>query len=201
MVSNKDSYLGRNAHYILHAHSPQEADPLNLAPTTSTTVAMALGDALAICLLEARGFTHHDFAKFHPGGALGKRLYLKVCDIYPNNAIPAVLEEASLQEVIMEITSKRLGATAVIDLSGKMAGIITDGDLRRMLNQHPGQEFLQLKARDIMTPSPISVEPEEYAVNALEIMQSRSITQVVVVEDGEVKGFVHLHDLLREGLV
>ena len=201
MVSNKDSYLGRNAHHILHAHSPQEADPLNLAPTTSTTVSMALGDALAICLLEARGFTHQDFAKFHPGGALGKRLYLKVCDIYPNNALPTVPEGASLQEVIMEITSKRLGATAVLDTSGKMAGIITDGDLRRMLNQHPGQEFLRLNARDIMTSSPISVEPEEYAVNALEIMQSRSITQVVVVEDDEVKGFVHLHDLLREGLV
>lgn len=201
MVSKRDSYLGRNAHHILHAYCPLEADPLNLAPTTSTTVAMALGDALAICLLEARGFTHQDFAKYHPGGALGKRLYLKISDIYPNNAVPKVLEGASLQEVIMEITSRRLGATAVINAEGGMAGIITDGDLRRMLNLHPGRDFLDLKARDIMSPSPISVHPEEYAVNALELMQSKSITQVVVLEDNVVRGFVHLHDLLREGLV
>jgi len=201
MLSNKDSYLGRNARFVLHAYAPHEADPLNLAPTTSTTVTMALGDALAICLLEARGFTHQDFAKYHPGGSLGKRLYLKVCDIYPNNALPVVSESATLHEVIMEITSKRLGATSVIKNSGKMAGIITDGDLRRMLNQHAGDTLLQLQACDIMTARPISVGPEEYAVNALEIMQSRSITQVVVVENEEVLGFVHLHDLLREGLV
>jgi len=201
MLSNKDSYLGRNSHHILHAHAPVEADPLNLAPTTSTSVTMALGDALAICLLEARGFTHQDFAKFHPGGSLGKRLYLKVCDIYPNNALPGVPETATLQEVIMEITSKRLGATSVLKTSGKMAGIITDGDLRRMLNQHAGPALLHLKACDIMTSNPISVGPEEYAVKALEIMQSKSITQVVVIENEEVLGFVHLHDLLREGLV
>jgi len=201
MVSNKDSYLGRNSHHILHAYAPVEADPLNLAPTTSTSVTMALGDALAICLLEARGFTHQDFAKFHPGGSLGKRLYLKVCDIYPNNALPMVSETATLHEVIMEITSKRLGATSVIKTSGKMAGIITDGDLRRMLNQHSGNELLHLKACDIMTSHPIAVGPEEYAVTALEMMQSKSITQVVVVENEEVLGFVHLHDLLREGLV
>lgn len=201
MVSNKDSYLGRNSNHILHAYCPEEADPLNLAPTTSTTITMALGDALAICLLEARGFTHEDFARYHPGGSLGKRLYLKVCDIYPNNALPHVSETATLQEVIMEITSKRLGATAVLNAAGKMEGIITDGDLRRMLNQYQGEALLHLTATDIMTRSPISVEPEEYAVKALEIMQSRSITQVVVIEDGEVKGFVHLHDLLREGLV
>jgi arabinose-5-phosphate isomerase len=201
MVSNKDSYLARNAHYILHAFCPGEADPLNLAPTTSTTVAMALGDALAICLLEARGFTHQDFAKFHPGGSLGKRLYLKISDIYPNNAHPKVPEGAGLQEVILEITSKRLGATAVTDLSGKVVGIITDGDLRRMLNQHEVQELLHLTASEIMTMSPVSVGPEDYAVKALEIMQSRSITQVVVVENNELKGFVHLHDLLREGLI
>lgn len=201
MVSNKASYLGRNADFILHAHCESEADPLNLAPTTSTTVSIALGDALAICLLEARGFTHQDFAKYHPGGSLGKRLYLKVCDIYPNNALPRVGEAATLQEVIMEITSKRLGATAVVDQAGLMAGIITDGDLRRMLNQHPGESLLSLTAKDIMTASPVTVDPEEYAVKALEVMQAKSITQVVVVEHGEVKGFVHLHDLLREGLV
>jgi arabinose-5-phosphate isomerase len=201
MVSNRDSYLARNAHHILHAYCGQEADPLNLAPTTSTTVTMALGDALAVCLLEARGFTHDDFAKYHPGGSLGKRLYLKICDIYPNNAVPQVGQHATLQEVIMEITSKRLGATAVMDDQGNMAGIITDGDLRRMLNQHKGADLLHLKAADIMTASPITVEPEEYAVKALELMQSKSITQVVVVENGVLRGFVHLHDLLREGLI
>ena len=201
MVSNRDSYLGRNSHFILHAYAPHEADPLNLAPTTSTSVAMVLGDALAICLLEARGFTHQDFARYHPGGSLGKRLYLKVCDIYPNNALPVVAETATLQEVILEITSKRLGATSVIKVSGKMAGIITDGDLRRMLNQHAGEALFHLKASDIMTVNPISVGAQEYAVKALEIMQARSITQVVVVENEEILGFVHLHDLLREGLV
>ncbi|MCE7067658.1 SIS domain-containing protein [Dyadobacter sp. CY326] len=201
MVSNKDSYLAKNADHILHAFAPEEADPLNLAPTTSTSVTMALGDALAICLLEARGFTHDDFAKFHPGGALGKRLYLKICDIYPHNALPVVREHAGLQEIILEMTSKRLGATAVNNADGKMAGIITDGDLRRMLKQFDGNAILDLKAQDIMTKSPISVSPDEYAVKALELMQSRSITQVVVVEEDQILGFVHLHDLLREGLV
>jgi arabinose-5-phosphate isomerase len=201
MVSNRDSYLAKNSHFVLHALAPKEADPLNLAPTTSTSVAMALGDALAICLLEARGFTHDDFAKYHPGGALGKRLYLKVCDIYPQNALPIVSTDAGLQDVILEMTSKRLGATAVRDPQGKMAGIITDGDLRRMLRNHNATGILGLTAGDIMTSSPISVSPDEYAVNALEIMQSRSITQVVVMEEGNLLGFVHLHDLLREGLV
>jgi arabinose-5-phosphate isomerase len=200
MVSNRDSYLGRNAQYILHAECASEADPLNLAPTTSTTVALALGDALAICLLEARGFTHEDFARYHPGGALGKRLYLKVSDLFPGNANPKVLRSADLQQVIMEITSKRLGATAVVDEGGRLAGIITDGDLRRMLNGHRGARALDLRAEEIMTHSPVSVEPDEYAVKALEIMQSRSITQLVVVEGGELLGFVHLHDLLREGI-
>ncbi len=201
MVSNTDSYLAQHSQFVLNAHAPVEADSHNLAPTTSTTVSMALGDALAICLLEARGFTRQDFARYHPGGALGKRLYLKVCDIYPNNTLPIVDENASLKQVIMEITSKRLGVTAVNNAEGKMAGIITDGDLRRMLNQHAGEELLHLRACDIMTASPICVDPEDFAVTALEIMQSRSITHVVVVEGNIVKGFVHLHDLLKEGLV
>ena len=201
MVSNRDSYLAKNSQFILHAYAPKEADPLNLAPTTSTSVAMALGDALAICLLEARGFTHDDFAKYHPGGALGKRLYLKVCDIYPHNAVPTVPETATLQEVILEMTSKRLGATAVADQENEMKGIITDGDLRRMLKERDTRGLLNLRAADIMSKNPVCVSPEEYAVNALEIMQSRSITQVLVVEEGKVLGFVHLHDLLREGLV
>ncbi|QRR03029.1 KpsF/GutQ family sugar-phosphate isomerase [Dyadobacter sandarakinus] len=201
MVSNRDSYLARNCGHVLHAFAPAEADPLNLAPTTSTSVAMALGDALAICLLEARGFTSDDFAKYHPGGSLGKRLYLKICDIYPHNALPVVHENAGLQEIILEMTSKRLGATAVQDDEGGMAGIITDGDLRRMLKQFNGNDMLGLRARQIMTATPISVGPDEYAVKALELMQAKSITQVVVAEHGRVLGFVHLHDLLREGLV
>jgi len=202
MVSDKDSYLARNADFIIHAHAPQEADPLNLAPTTSTTVCMALGDALAICLLEARGFTRQDFARFHPGGSLGKKLYLRVSDIYPHNDSPAVSETANLKEVILEITSKRLGATAVLhEKDGTLAGIVTDGDLRRMLNQHRETDLLRLVARDIMTPAPIAIAPDEYAVNALQLMQARSITQLVVVEEGKLKGFVHLHDLLKEGLI
>lgn len=202
MVSDKNSYLAKNADYIIHAYAPQEADPLNLAPTTSTTVCMALGDALAICLLEARGFTRQDFARNHPGGSLGKKLYLRVSDIYPHNDLPAVPETANLKEVILEITSKRLGATAVLtEQEGILAGIVTDGDLRRMLNQHHETDLLHLTARDIMTPSPIGIAPDEYAVNALQLMQARSITQLVVVEAGRLKGFVHLHDLLKEGLI
>lgn len=201
MVSNRDSYLGTNSDFILNAYAPLEADPLNLAPTTSTTVTMALGDALAICLLEARGFTNDDFARFHPGGSLGKRLYLKVCDIYPNNALPLVRFSAGLEEIILEISSKRLGATAVIDETDKVVGIITDGDLRRMLRQYRIDQLMELAAFNIMTPNPISVSPDDYAVNVLKIMQSKSITQVIVVENGFMKGFVHLHDLLNEGLI
>ena len=202
MVSDRDSYLARNADFIIHAHAPHEADPLNLAPTTSTTVCMALGDALAICLLEARGFTRQDFARNHPGGSLGKKLYLRVSDIYPHNEMPTVPETANLKEVILEITSKRLGATAVLkEPDSTLAGIITDGDLRRMLSQHPDHQLLHLTARDIMTPAPIGITPDEYAVNALQLMQARSITQLVVVDEGKLKGFVHLHDLLKEGLI
>ncbi len=202
MVSNKESYLAKNAHFVLHAYAPREADPLNLAPTTSTTVALALGDALAICLLEARGFTRQDFARYHPGGALGKKLYLRVSDIYPHNTLPTVLETANLKEVILEITSKRLGATAVLSTgTNNLVGIVTDGDLRRMLNQHREGDLLHLTAAGIMTSSPISIHSEEYAVNALQLMQARSITQLLVVDEGELKGFVHLHDLLKEGLI
>ncbi|PWJ56966.1 arabinose-5-phosphate isomerase [Dyadobacter jejuensis] len=201
MVSNPDSYLGRNAHHILHAHAAQEADPLNLAPTTSTTVALALGDALAICLLQVRGFTHDDFAKYHPGGSLGKRLYLKVEDICSHNEVPSVPETANLKTIILEITSKRLGATAVVNAQGLLTGIITDGDLRRMLKQYDADALFSLSAADIMTKNPIAAMLDDYAVNVLEMMQSKSITQVVVVQEGLVVGFVHLHDLLKEGLV
>ncbi|MDZ7935203.1 MAG: KpsF/GutQ family sugar-phosphate isomerase [Emticicia sp.] len=198
MVSNVDSYLAKNADFVLNAHVEREACPLNLAPTTSTTVALALGDALAMCLLEARDFTSRDFAKYHPGGSLGKKLYLKVRDIYPHNAMPNVAENADIQTVILEITSKRLGATAVVDEKDELLGIVTDGDLRRMLRDQ--KDFSTLQAKDIMNTTPKVVSAEEYAASALAIMQERSITQLVVVEDKRLLGFVHLHDLLKEGL-
>ncbi len=201
MVSNVDSYLAKNADFVLNAHVEREACPLNLAPTTSTTVALALGDALAMCLLEARDFTSRDFAKYHPGGSLGKKLYLKVRDIFPHNEMPKVLESADIQTVILEMTSKRLGATAVVNENDELLGIVTDGDLRRMLNRITDQKgFSTLQAKDIMNATPKIVSPEEYAASALAIMQEKSITQLVVVEDKRLLGFVHLHDLLKEGL-
>jgi arabinose-5-phosphate isomerase len=199
MVSDLDSYLAKNSDYVLNAHVDQEACPMNLAPTTSTTVSLALGDALAVCLLEARGFTNRDFAKYHPGGSLGKKLYLKVSDIYPNNEVPVVLESATMEEVIMEISSKRLGTTAVVNNEKLLAGVITDGDLRRKLREKI--DIFALTAKDLMSTSPKTISKNEYAVNALNKMQELSITQLVVEEDGEVLGFVHLHDLLKEGLV
>ena len=199
MVSDPASFLAKNSDYVLNAHVEQEACPMNLAPTTSTTVSLALGDALAICLLEARGFNNRDFARYHPGGALGKKLYLKVSDIYPNNEVPVVDEQAGMEEVILEMTSKRLGTTAVIDHDGRLKGIITDGDLRRKLRE--GKDIFALKALDLMNRTPKVIAKDEFAVNALNRMQELSITQLVVEDNGKVLGFVHLHDLLREGLV
>lgn len=199
MVSNTKSYLAKQADFVLNAHVEREACPLNLAPTTSTTVALALGDALAMCLLEMREFTSKDFGKYHPGGSLGKKLYLKVKDIYPNHAIPKVIETANIQSVILEMTSKRLGCTAVVNESDELLGIITDGDLRRMLNRF--NDFTNLTAKEIMTVNPKTVSDDDYAVYALELMQSKNITQLVVAEGKKLLGFVHLHDLLKEGLV
>lgn len=199
MVSSLDSFLAQNADYIINAHVDKEACPMNLAPTTSTTVALALGDALAVCLLEARGFNRRNFAKFHPGGSLGKKLYLKVNDIYPNNALPIIYENSSVKEVIFEISSKRLGATAVVDKNDQLTGIITDGDLRRKLVEN--SDILNLKAKDIMTSHPKTIAPDEYAVNALNEIQSLNITQLIVEKDKEVLGFIHIHDLLKEGLI
>ncbi|MCC9137311.1 SIS domain-containing protein [Pontibacter silvestris] len=200
LVSNTDSYLAQHADFVLNAFVEREACPNNLAPTTSTTAALALGDALAVCLLEARGFSSSDFAVLHPGGSLGKRLYLKVDDIYGQNEAPCVNKSATLKEIIIEISSKRLGATAVVsDDSKDLIGIITDGDLRRMLNKYDSTEGIQ--ALNIMTPSPLTIETDEYAVEALALMQERSITQLIVTKSGRYKGFVHLHDLLKEGLV
>ncbi len=199
LVSTRNSYLAQHADHILHAYTEHEADPLNLAPTTSTTVALALGDALAVSLLEIRGFTRQDFARYHPGGSLGKKLYLKVADIFPNNQCPLVLPDTPVREVIFTISANRLGATAVVDEAGLLQGIVTDGDIRRMAYEH--DLFWQLCAGDVMTATPIYVAPDDYAAAALQLMQERNITQLIVAEDGRVQGFVHLHDLLREGLV
>ena len=199
LVSNTDSYLAKQADFILDGTIKEEACPNNLAPTTSTTLHLALGDALAVCLLESRGFTSEDFAKYHPGGALGKQLYMRVNDIYQKDQLPIVNENDSIREVIIEISTKRLGATAVLGGNGILTGIITDGDLRRMLQKHSSIE--NLFAKDIMTLQPQSIDEEEYAVIALNKMKEKNITQLVVKSQGRIAGFIHLHDLLREGIV
>ncbi len=199
LVSNVSSYLAQQADYVLNATIGDEACPNNLAPTTSTTAHLAMGDALAVCLLELRNFTPADFAKYHPGGALGKQLYLKVSDVFVHNQLPVVKPNASLKEVILEISSKRLGCTAVAEADRILLGIITDGDLRRMLQQDV--DISTVKASDIMTQHPKSITKDEFAVKALHLMQEKSITQLVVMDGNKVEGFIHLHDLLKEGIV
>ncbi len=199
MVANRDSWLARQADYILHTPVDQEADPNNLAPTASTTAQVVLGDALATALLALRGFTPQDFAQFHPGGTLGKQLYLRVSDLYPHNERPAVRLDTPLRDAIIEISSRRLGCTAVLDQDDRLRGIITDGDLRRMLQRH--DRLNELTAADVMTPDPKTIAPDELAVRALNLMRSHSITQLLVAEDGHYLGVVHLHDLIREGLI
>ncbi|GAA4376317.1 KpsF/GutQ family sugar-phosphate isomerase [Hymenobacter koreensis] len=201
LVSNRESYLAVQADFILHAPVDREACPHNLAPTTSTTAALALGDALAVSLLESRGFGPQDFAHLHPGGTLGKKLYLKVGDLSRQNQAPQVTADALLRDVILEISGKRLGATAVLDADGALLGIVTDGDLRRMLTNFAPERLGQVRATDIMTPRPVTIEVEEFAAEALARMQARNITQLVVTEHNRFQGFIHLHDLLREGLV
>lgn len=198
MVCKENSYLALNSDICLYIPIEREACPLNLAPTTSTTATLALGDALAMALLEARGFAESDFAALHPGGSLGKRLYLKVSDIYPNNPKPCVKTSTGIKEIIIEISSRRLGITAVLDLEEKLVGVITDGDLRRMLYEN--ESFQDLKAEDIMTKNPKTITGDAYAIEALRFMENFNITQLVVAEDNKVQGFVHLHDLLKEGL-
>lgn len=199
LVSNTDSYLAEHADFVLNATISEEACPNNLAPTTSTTAHLALGDALAVCLLEAKGFSSDDFAKYHPGGALGKQLYLTVGDVVPKNMVPKVHENAKLPEIIMEISSKRLGATVVLDANDQLLGIITDGDLRRMLEKM--QDITKVLARDIMTFNPKSIEVDEYAIRALNRMKEFNITQLVAMKGGKVAGFIHIHDLMKEGIV
>ena len=201
LTSNKASYLGKNAHFVLNAYIEKEACPNNLAPTTSTTAQMVMGDALAVALLELRGFTANDFAKYHPGGSLGKRLYLQVDDLLINNEVPLVAETAPIKEVIVEISKKRLGVTAVAPVGNKqISGIITDGDIRRMLST--SDNFLSLKAADIMTKNPKTVASGTLAIQALELMEKYNITQLIVLaKDKRYLGVVHLHDLIKEGIL
>ncbi len=198
ITGNINSFLGQQADYILNAFVEQEACPNNLAPTTSTTAQLVMGDALAICLLELRGFSSKDFAKYHPGGALGKRLYLRVNDLSSQNLKPKVGLETSLKEVIIEITEKMLGVTAVID-DEKIVGIITDGDLRRMLSK--SDDIAGLKARDIMSTNPRRIQEDAMAVDAKETMEEFGISQLLVEHDGKYAGVVHLHDLIKEGII
>jgi arabinose-5-phosphate isomerase len=199
VVGNASSFLARQATFLLLTPIDKEADPNNLAPTASTTAQMALGDALATALLALRGFTPRDFAQFHPGGSLGKQLYLRVRDLFPQNEKPTVHPRDQLSRVIVEMTSKRLGATAVIDKDQYLLGIITDGDLRRMLEK--GTDFNGITAADIMTKSPKTIAPEAMAVDAFRLMQQHSITQIIVTENEKYLGIVHLHDLIREGMI
>ena len=199
MVSNVDSYLAKHSNYILRATVDAEACPNNLAPTSSTTTQLVMGDALAVCLLKMRGFTPEDFAKYHPGGSLGKRLYLKVSDLIDEKVRPCVGENESIPNTIFNISQNRLGATVVLDDNGQMLGIITDGDVRRMVEK--GIPFESLKAKDIMSKNPKVIELGELAVNAFNIMERNKITSVVVMDNGKYVGLVHIHDILREGIV
>ena len=199
ITGNTDSFLGKNADFVLNTFVPKEACPNNLAPTTSTTAQLVMGDALAVCLLKIRGFSSNDFAKYHPGGALGKRLYLRVSDLIENNPQPKVLLSDTVTKVIVEISEKRLGATAVINENNDVLGIITDGDIRRMLSKSTNID--DLTASDIMSKSPKTISSDAMAIDALEIMENNSITQILVTNtDKKYTGVVHLHDLLKEGI-
>jgi len=198
MTAKPDSFLAASADILLLTPIDKEADPNNLAPTASTTSQMALGDALATALLASRGFTPADFAQYHPGGALGKQLYLKVRDLSKFNAQPLVDVKASLRATLLEISEKRLGATAVQSDQG-VVGIVTDGDIRRFLEKDTGLE--DIVARDIMTAEPHSIQADEFAIRALNQMRDQNIHQLIVFDQDEYVGFIHLHDLLREGIV
>ncbi|CAM1356218.1 MULTISPECIES: KpsF/GutQ family sugar-phosphate isomerase [Tenacibaculum] len=198
ITGNPDSFLGKNADFLLNSFVDKEACPNNLAPTTSTTAQLVLGDALAVCLLELRGFTSSDFAKYHPGGALGKRLYLRVSDLIKNNELPKVKSTDKVTQVIVEISEKRLGVTAVVD-NDKIAGIITDGDIRRMLSKTT--KIDELTAADIMSTTPKTIDVDAMAVEALDTLENNNITQILVTDaDNNYVGVVHLHDLIKEGI-
>ncbi len=198
MVGNKESYLAKQADLILNTYVEKEACPNNLAPTASTTAQLAMGDALSVCLLECKEFTAKDFAKYHPGGSLGKQLYLRVADLYINNEKPQVLPDTTIEEVILEISSKRLGTTAVVE-NDKLIGIITDGDLRRMLQKT--SNINGIRANEIMSLNPRQISEDMLAVDALDLMRKNNITQLIVTENQIYKGIIHLHDILKEGIL
>ncbi len=199
ICGNMESFMANNADIVLNTTVDKEACPNNLAPTTSTTAQMAMGDALAVCLLQLKGFSARDFAKYHPGGALGKRLYLRVADMSDVNEKPTVLPESSIREVIYEISGKRLGATAVCDAENNILGIITDGDLRRMLEKH--EKPATLKASDILSTAPKQIEASSLATEALALMREHNISQLLVTKKGKYAGILHIHDLMREGII
>jgi len=199
ITSNRTSFLGSEADYVLHAYAEKEACPNNLAPTTSTTAQLVMGDALAVSLLKLRDFTSSDFAKYHPGGALGKRLYLRVRDLIAKHEKPTVKATTSIKDVIIEISNKRLGVTAVINDNNKIVGIITDGDLRRMLSETT--DINSLKASDIMSASPKTLTSDAMAIEAKELLEENNISQVLIQDDGQYKGVVHIHDLIKEGIL
>lgn len=199
ITGNTESYLSQNADFTLNTFVEKEACPNNLAPTTSTTAQLVMGDVLAICLLELKGFTSKDFAKYHPGGALGKKLYLRVSDLMAKNEIPKVSADETVARAIIEISEKRLGATAVLDNSNQILGIITDGDIRRMLGK--STKIDDLKAKDIMSKNAKTITSSAMAIDALDVMENNNITQILVVNDqNQYSGVVHLHDILKEGI-
>ena len=198
ITSNKGSVLAQQADWVLYAHVEKEACPNNLAPTTSTTAQLVLGDALAVCLLEMKHFGSSDFAKYHPGGALGKRLYLKVSDIVVHNQKPEVSPDTDIKKVIVEISAKMLGVAAVID-QGNIVGVVTDGDIRRMLSK--ADTIKGLTAKDIMSVRPKTIDFDSLAIDALNLMEKNKITQLLVTQDGKYAGIIHLHNLIQEGLL
>ncbi|MES2239830.1 MAG: KpsF/GutQ family sugar-phosphate isomerase [Bacteroidota bacterium] len=195
---NSSSFLAKGSDYVLNTTVDSEACPINLAPTNSTTAQLVMGDALAISLMEMRDFKAEDFAKYHPGGALGKKLLLKVKDMIEHSLKPVVSPETPVKKVIFEISEKRLGVTAVVE-NNQVVGIITDGDIRRMLNDR--DTFTELTAKDIMTKNPKSIQSEAMATDALQVLENHSITQLIVIDNGEYKGVLHLHDILKEGIL
>ena len=205
MTGKTASTLSNNSDVVLDVSIKEEACPMNLVPTASTTVALAMGDALAVALLEKRGFRKEDFAFFHPGGALGRRLILHVEDImHTGETVPVVYKGSYLKDVIYEMTSKKLGVTTVLDDNNRLLGIITDGDLRRLLEKETGMEndIFKLTAGEIAIKNPRVIQKDALAVSAVQIMETYSITSLVIVnEDGTVAGILHLHDLLKKGIV
>lgn len=198
ITGNKKSILAKQADFIFNSYVEKEACPNNLAPTTSTTAQLVIGDALAVCLLKIRGFSSNDFAKYHPGGALGKKLFLSVMDLIALNEKPAVSPNSDIKDVIIEISEKRLGVTAVTE-NNKIVGIITDGDLRRMLANT--EDFSKLNAKDIMNKSPKTIDVNAMAIEAMELMESNEISQLLVKVNENYAGVVHLHDLIKEGII